>query len=85
MTVNTYDDGDNLIQATRNYLAGYPQNYQDKYNLITSYGYDKVGNQIAITDTVGQVNETGLGAGDRYFADLERTLRVGHQHGIVRP
>lgn len=58
VTVNVYDDGDNLIRTTSNYLAGQPQNYLDKYNIVTEYGYDQTGYQTAITNTVGQVNLT---------------------------
>lgn len=58
MTVNVYDGGDNLIRVTENYLPDAPQNYLDQYNLVTQYGYDGAGHQIAITDTLGRVNLT---------------------------
>lgn len=58
MTVNVYGDGDHLIRTTSNYLAGQPQNYLDKYNIVTEYGYDKSGYQTVVTNTVGQVNLT---------------------------
>jgi YD repeat-containing protein len=64
VTVNAYDAADHLLTATRNYLAGQPQNYQHAYNLITQYEYDPAGRQTAITDTLKRVtrnvyNENG--------------------------
>lgn len=58
VTVNVYDAGDNLVQVTANVLPGYPQNYLEMYNVVTQYGYDGVGHQVAITDTLGRVNLT---------------------------
>jgi RHS repeat-associated protein len=55
ITVNQYDNAGRLTKATRNYLAGQAQNYQNTYNLVTQYGYDAVGNQTVMTDTLGQV------------------------------
>ncbi|MBX3057672.1 MAG: DUF11 domain-containing protein, partial [Anaerolineae bacterium] len=62
VTVNEYDGGDNLIRVIENVHPTEPaQNYLDKYNIVTAYGYDGTGNRIAITNTVGQV--------ERFFYD----------------
>ncbi len=53
VAVNQYDNAGRLTQTTRNYLAGQPQNHLNRYNLITKYAYDVVGNQIFMTDTLG--------------------------------
>jgi YD repeat-containing protein len=58
VTVNEYDDADNLIRVVENYLAGQPQNYQNEYNLLTQYGYDRSGRPTVLTDTLGRVNLT---------------------------
>ena len=56
VTVNEYDDGDNLVRVTQNYLSGgYPQNWQNVYNLVTEYGYDALGNRVTVTGTLGHV------------------------------
>lgn len=61
VTINQYDDGDNLIKVIANaHPTVTTPNYLDEYNLITQYGYDGMGNQIAITDTVGRVQRTFL-------------------------
>jgi RHS repeat-associated protein/CSLREA domain-containing protein len=57
VSVNQYDAAGRVKQVTRNYLAGQPQNYLSRYNLITRYGYDAVGNQTVMTDTVGRVTQ----------------------------
>ena len=38
VTVNEYDQGGRLIRVTENYTSTGGQNYQDLYNLITSFG-----------------------------------------------
>jgi YD repeat-containing protein len=57
VTTYGYDDLGRVKQVTRNYLAGQPQNYLSRYNLITRYEYDAVGNQTVMTDTVGRVTQ----------------------------
>jgi YD repeat-containing protein len=64
-TLNVYDAGDNLIQVTRNYTPAGGQNYLDTYNLVTQYDYDALGNQIAVTDTVGRVTRSWYDAAGR--------------------
>ena len=64
-TVNEYDAADNLIRVTENALPGYPQNWQDTYNMVTGYGYDAVGNLAAVTDTVGRVTRYEYDAANR--------------------
>ena len=67
VTYTEYDGEGRVLRTTRNYLPGYPQNYHlpplggtegGHYNLITEYGYDAVGNQILVTDTLGGVTYT---------------------------
>ncbi len=58
-TQNQYDANGRLVQVTQNQLASQPQNYQQQYNLVTQYGYDRLGRQVAITDTLGRVTRTG--------------------------
>lgn len=64
-----YDDLNRPSTVTANYWSGQPQNYQNQYNIVTQYGYDSVGNRVAITDTLGRVtlNE---------YDSLNRVLRV---------
>ncbi len=58
LTTTEYDALNRPARTWRNTLAGYPQNYQDTYNLITAYGYDAVGNQVWVTDTLGSLTIT---------------------------
>src|SRR5258708_24603105 len=54
-SVNQYNAAGWLLQSTDNYLAGQTQNYLSRYNLITRYGYDSVGNRTVVTDTLSHV------------------------------
>jgi YD repeat-containing protein len=66
VTVNAYDLGDNLTQVTESYTsATTTQNYGGLWNLVTAYGYDGVGNQTSMTDTLGRVTLTEYDAADR--------------------
>ncbi len=58
VTRNTYDSSGRLKTVTRNYLAGQPQNYQNQYNIITTYDYDAAGNVTTVTDTPGRKTVT---------------------------
>ncbi len=67
ITYTEYDGEGRVLRTTRNYQPGYPQNYHlppmggtegGHYNLVTEYGYDAVGNQILVTDTLGGVTYT---------------------------
>lgn len=54
-----YDNANRLTKIIRNYLnGGIPQNYQDKWNIVTEYRYDSRGNQIAVIDTNGVITRT---------------------------
>ncbi|MCP4362193.1 MAG: RHS repeat protein, partial [Chloroflexi bacterium] len=62
VTVNEYDGGNNLIRVIENiHPTVTTQNYLELYNIVTEYEYDGVGNQTAVTNTVGQV--------ERFFFD----------------
>ena len=51
-----YDNLNRVISTTANYTTTTSQpGYLNLYNLITWYGYDEVGRQVAITDTQGRV------------------------------
>jgi RHS repeat-associated protein len=59
ITVNEYDNAGRLFRTIENKHASVTtQNYQNQYNIITAYGYDTFGRQIAITDTLGHVTRT---------------------------
>jgi RHS repeat-associated protein len=73
-TVNAYDAADNLIRVTENVLPGYPQNWQETYNLVTEYGYDAVGNLVAVTDTLGRVTRYDYDAAKRLVRTVENDL-----------
>lgn len=52
-TRNEYDPtSGNLLRVTQNYLAGQPAGYQNRYNLITAYGYDAAGRVVTTTTAV---------------------------------
>ncbi len=67
VTLNEYDPVGRLVKATRNLLAGQPQNYQNEFNIVTQYGYDLQGNQAVITDTLGRVTKADYDALNRPF------------------
>jgi YD repeat-containing protein len=79
MTVNVYDNADNLIQVTTNYTTTSAQpNYLNAYNLVTRYGYDGMGRQIAVTDTVGYVTRNDYdGAGRLILTTVNYTTTGG--------
>ena len=58
VTYTEYDAMNRAVRTWQNYLPGYAQNYQNTYNRVTEYGYDAVGNQVLITDTLGNVTYT---------------------------
>lgn len=80
VTRNVYDNNNRLIQTTRNYLPGQPQNHLNQYNLITSYGYNDLGLRVAITDTVGHVTRTDYDAANRPV-----TTTVNYKDGFFDP
>jgi YD repeat-containing protein len=55
VTYNQYDQLVRLLHQTKNYDPSHPQNYQDQYNLVTSYQYDAAGNRTDVTGPNGVV------------------------------
>jgi RHS repeat-associated protein len=71
VTVNEYDNGDNLVRVTENYLAGQPQNHLNEYNLVTEYAYDGAGNRTVVTDTLSVVTMNQYDAANRLMRTIE--------------
>ncbi len=57
VTRTEYDPLNRPRTVTANYMSGQPKNYQNQYNIVTEYGYDWVGNRVAITDTLEHVTQ----------------------------
>ena len=62
-----YNELSQLKKVTANYVTGQPQNYQDKFNVVTEYSYDALGRRITTTDTLGRVSRST-------YDDLSRVL-----------
>ena len=78
VTRNIYDGAGQLVQTIQNeHLTETEQNYLFEYNIITSYGYDSLGRQIAITDTLGHVNRTVYEAGTGRLARTVTNYKDG--------
>ncbi|NIM96034.1 MAG: hypothetical protein GTO18_20225 [Anaerolineales bacterium] len=76
ITHNEYDAAGHLVRMTRNYDPIRPQNDEDQYNIVTEYGYDNVGNQIMVTDTMGRTT--------RYeYDDANRLVRTIDPAGYI--
>ncbi len=58
VTLTGYDAAGRVLTTTANYLAGQPQNYQHRYNLITTYRYDRAGRLVRTTDTLARADWT---------------------------
>ena len=58
ITKYEYDAANRLIRTTENHDPARTQNEDDVYNIVTEYGYDEIGNQVAVTDTLGRVTRT---------------------------
>ena len=71
ITLSEYDGGDNLIRQTSNYLAGQPVNYLNEYNLVTSFGYNRAGQQTVITDTLGKVSVNEYDSAGRLIKSID--------------
>ncbi len=72
VTRNIYDDGNNLIQIIENeHPTNVTQNYQDEYNLITTYSYDGAGRRETTTDTLGRVSENIYDAGGQLIQTIQ--------------
>ncbi len=57
--------------VTANYLAGQPQNHENQYNLVTQYGYDTLGQRVAITDTLSRVTHSEYDRASRVTAQVD--------------
>ncbi|MFP4395115.1 MAG: PKD domain-containing protein, partial [Anaerolineales bacterium] len=80
VTYTEYDELNRVKRTWRNYLPGYPQNHQETYNLVTTYGYNPVGNQTHVTDTLGHVTYTEYDALNRPI-----TVTTNYVDGIFDP
>jgi RHS repeat-associated protein len=70
ITVNAYDPADHLIAVTNNFTTtSAQQNLSNTWNLITRYGYDGFGRQIAVTDTLNHITRN-------YFDGAGRLISV---------
>jgi len=74
VAINQYDAAGRVVKTTQNYLVGQSQNYLNRYNLITQYGYDAVGNQILVTDTVGLVTQNIYDTNNRLIQTTRNAL-----------
>ncbi|HPN53951.1 MAG TPA: Ig-like domain-containing protein, partial [Anaerolineaceae bacterium] len=76
ITHNEYNVAGQLLQRITNYDPDRPQNDANQYNIITSYGYDSHGNQIAVTDTLGQTIRYEYDAADRLIRTIDQAGNV---------
>ncbi len=60
-----------VLSSTQNVLDGQTDNYQNQYNIKTTFHYDTFGQQIAVTNSQGTVTHN-------YFDALGRTLTTVH-------
>ena len=65
VTVNTYDDGDNLTQVVRGFVDGVHDPTRPDEDVVTEYGYDVAGRQTLVTDTLGYVTRSEYDAAGR--------------------
>ncbi|MBC7250155.1 MAG: PKD domain-containing protein [Anaerolineae bacterium] len=80
VTRTEYDAANRLVKTTVNYDPTRGQNAENQYNIITEYGYDEVGNQAWVTDTLGHVTRTE-------YDELNRpiTITVNYVDGVYDP
>lgn len=82
VTVNVYDPADHLIRVTQNYTTAGGQNWQNTYNLVTVYEYDRAGNRVAMTDTLGYVTRYGYDVANRLVSvTVNYSPTVGPNYG----
>lgn len=74
VTKYEYNRLDQMIKVTGNYLVGQPQNYQDQYNLVTSYAYDALGHAESSTDTLGRVSLNSYDKVGRLLSNIQNYL-----------
>jgi YD repeat-containing protein len=82
VTRTWYDEVNRVISTTSNYDPNRPQNDQGEYNLITTYGYDKTGNRILITDTLGRVTRNYYDPTGRLISTTANYL-PGHEQNYL--
>jgi YD repeat-containing protein len=80
VTLNEYNDNDNVIRVTRNYRAGQPQNDQNEYNLVSEYAYDPLNQPLVITGTLGRETRREYDNGSRVVRQV-----VNYVDGVYDP
>ena len=73
---NEYNNAGQLLQTIRNYDANRPQNDENVYNITTTYEYDIHGNQIKVTDTLGNIT-------NYEYDDADRLIRTTNAAGNI--
>lgn len=76
VTHNEYDAAGQLVKVTRNYAANRPKNDASQWNIVTEYTYDAVGNQIAVTDTLGHITTYSYDANNRLLQTIDPANNV---------
>jgi YD repeat-containing protein len=71
-----YDAAGQLLREIVNYDPDRPQNDENQYNIITSYGYDVRGNQISVTDSLGHVTRYEFDGNDRRVKTIDTAGNV---------
>jgi RHS repeat-associated protein len=74
VTQPVYDNAGRILQLTQNYNPSKVQNEDDEWNIITTYGYDVVGNLLTVTDTYGRVTSFS-------YDDANRLIEIHDAQG----
>ena len=76
VTQPVYDNAGRILQLTQNYNPSKIQNEEEEWNIITTYGYDVVGNLLTVTDTYGRVTSFS-------YDDANRLIEIHDAQGNI--
>jgi len=75
-THTEYNAAGQVLRVVSNYDPDRPQNDANVYNLVTAYGYDIHGNQVAVTDTLGQTILYEYDAADHLVRTIDQAGNI---------